>query len=39
VTGAVSGTDPEATGAALADALRRQGADEILDEIRAPAAR
>jgi len=39
VTGSCSGTDPAATGAALAGALRRQGADAILDDIREPAAR
>jgi len=39
VSGSVTGTDPEATGAALAAALREQGADAILDQIREPAAR
>jgi hydroxymethylbilane synthase len=39
VCGAVTGTDPEATGAALAALLRRLGSDAILDEIRAGAAR
>lgn len=39
VTGTVTGTDPEATGAALAAALRERGADEILDQIRDPASR
>jgi hydroxymethylbilane synthase len=39
VTGTVTGADPEATGAALAAALRERGADEILDEIREPASR
>jgi hydroxymethylbilane synthase len=39
VTGTVTGTDPEATGAALAAALRERGADEILDQIREPASR
>ena len=38
-SGAVSGTDPEATGATLAAVLRQQGADAILDQIRAPASR
>jgi hydroxymethylbilane synthase len=33
VTGTVTGTDPAATGAALAAALRERGADEILDKI------
>jgi hydroxymethylbilane synthase len=36
VTGTVTGTDPEATGAALAAALRERGADKILDKIREP---
>jgi hydroxymethylbilane synthase len=39
VTGTVAGTDPEATGAALAATLRERGADSILDQIRVPAAR
>jgi hydroxymethylbilane synthase len=39
VTGTVTGTDPEATGAALAAMLRERGADSILDQIRVPAAR
>jgi hydroxymethylbilane synthase len=39
VTGTVTGTGPEATGAALAAALRERGADAILDQIREPAAR
>jgi len=39
VTGAVAGTDPEATGAALAATLRERGADAILDRIREPAGR
>jgi hydroxymethylbilane synthase len=39
VTGTVTGTDPAATGAALAAALRERGADEILDKIREPASR
>lgn len=39
VAGTVTGTDPEATGAALAAALRERGADEILDKIREPASR
>jgi hydroxymethylbilane synthase len=39
VSGTVSGTDPEATGAALAATLREQGADAILKRIREPATR
>jgi hydroxymethylbilane synthase len=39
VTGTLAGTDPEATGAALAATLRERGADSILDQIRVPAAR
>jgi hydroxymethylbilane synthase len=39
VTAAMAGTDPEATGAALAASLRERGADAILDRIREPAAR
>ena len=39
VTGTVTGTDPEATGAALASVLRERGAGTILDAIRQPAAR
>jgi hydroxymethylbilane synthase len=39
VTGTVTGTDPEATGAALARVLRERGAAAILDQIREPAAR
>jgi hydroxymethylbilane synthase len=39
VTGTVTGPGPEATGAALAAALRERGADAILDQIREPAAR
>jgi hydroxymethylbilane synthase len=39
VSGTVKGRDPEATGAALATALRQRGADAILDQIREPAAR
>jgi hydroxymethylbilane synthase len=39
VTGTVTGTEPEATGTALAAALRERGADEILDQIREPASR
>ena len=34
-----TGADPEAVGASLASALREQGADAILDQIRQPAAR
>jgi len=34
-----AGADPEAVGASLALALREQGADAILDQIRQPAAR
>jgi len=34
--GAVTGTDPEATGRELAKLLKDRGADEILDEIRQP---
>jgi hydroxymethylbilane synthase len=39
VTGGITGTDPEATGAALARLLRDRGAAAILDKIRAPASR
>jgi hydroxymethylbilane synthase len=39
VTGTLSGTDPEATGAALASLLRERGAGAILDKIREHAAR
>ncbi|MGH3170084.1 MAG: hydroxymethylbilane synthase [Trebonia sp.] len=39
VTGTATGTDPEATGTELAGILRGQGADGILDAIRAAAAR
>jgi hydroxymethylbilane synthase len=39
VTGTITGTDPEATGAALARVLRERGATAILDQIREPAAR
>jgi hydroxymethylbilane synthase len=39
VTGSVTGTDPEVTGAALARVLRAKGADAVLDEIREPAGR
>jgi hydroxymethylbilane synthase len=39
IAGAVTGTDPEATGAALALTLRERGADAILDQIREPASR
>jgi hydroxymethylbilane synthase len=39
VSGAVTGTDPETTGTALAATLREQGADAILDQIRRPASR
>jgi hydroxymethylbilane synthase len=39
VTGTISGTDPEATGSALASQLRERGAGAILDEIRQAAAR
>jgi hydroxymethylbilane synthase len=39
VTGTVTGTDPESTGRELANLLRAQGADAILDEIRQPASR
>jgi len=39
VTGTVTGTDPEATGASLAAALRDRGAGTILDRIREPASR
>jgi hydroxymethylbilane synthase len=38
VTGSVTGTDPEAAGAALAALLRERGADQILHQIRQPAA-
>ena len=37
--GEATGTDPEATGAALAVRLRERGADAILNAIREPAAR
>jgi hydroxymethylbilane synthase len=39
VTGTITGTDPEAAGAALASVLRDRGADAILDQIREPASR
>jgi hydroxymethylbilane synthase len=39
VTGTVTATDPEEAGAALASVLRERGADEILNQIRQPAAR
>ena len=39
ITGGITGTDPEATGAALASLLRDRGAAAILDKIREPAAR
>jgi hydroxymethylbilane synthase len=39
ITSTGTGTGPEATGAALAAALRERGADAILDQIREPAAR
>jgi hydroxymethylbilane synthase len=39
VTGTVTGTSPEATGAELATILRDRGADAILNQIRQPAAR
>jgi hydroxymethylbilane synthase len=39
VTGTMTGTDPEATGAVLADVLRERGADAILDRIREPVSR
>jgi hydroxymethylbilane synthase len=39
VAGTVTGTDPEEAGAALALVLRERGADEILNQIRQPAAR
>jgi hydroxymethylbilane synthase len=39
VGGAISGTDPEETGAMLAAVLRERGADAILDRIRQPASR
>lgn len=39
VTGTITGTDPEAAGAALAAVLRERGAEAILDAIREPAAR
>jgi hydroxymethylbilane synthase len=39
VTGGITGTDPEATGVALAAMLRDRGAGEILDKIREPATR
>jgi hydroxymethylbilane synthase len=39
VTGTVTGTGPEATGAALATVLRERGADAILDRIREPVSR
>jgi hydroxymethylbilane synthase len=38
VTGTVTGTDPEATGTALAATLRERGADAILDQIRDSAS-
>jgi hydroxymethylbilane synthase len=38
-SGAISGTDPEATGTMLAAVLRERGADAILDQIREPASR
>jgi hydroxymethylbilane synthase len=38
-SGAITGTDPEATGAMLAAVLRDRGADAILDQIREPASR
>jgi hydroxymethylbilane synthase len=39
IAGTVTGTDPEAVGAALAAKLRERGADAILDQIREPASR
>lgn len=39
VAGTGTGTDPEETGAALALLLRERGANEILNQIRQPAAR
>jgi hydroxymethylbilane synthase len=39
VTGTVTGTSPEATGAELAAILKNRGADVILDQIREPATR
>jgi hypothetical protein len=39
VSSTVTGTDPEATGVALAATLRERGADAILDPIRESAAR
>jgi len=39
VTGLAIGTDPEATGTKLVGMLRKQGADAILDAIRAPVVR
>jgi hydroxymethylbilane synthase len=39
VTGDITGTDPEATGAKLAALLREHGAGAILDKIREPATR
>ena len=39
VAGTATGTDPEATGAALAAILRERGAGAILDRIREPAVR
>jgi hydroxymethylbilane synthase len=39
VTGTVTGSDPEATGAQLAGMLRDRGADAILDAIRQPVTR
>ena len=39
VSSTVTGTDPEATGAALAATLRERGADAVLDRIRELAAR
>jgi hydroxymethylbilane synthase len=38
-TGTVTGTDPDAVGAALAALLRERGADAILDQIRERASR
>jgi hydroxymethylbilane synthase len=37
VTGAITGSDPEAAGRLLASELRERGADVILDQIREPA--
>jgi hydroxymethylbilane synthase len=39
VDGTVTGVDPETVAASLASTLRERGADAILDQIRAPAAR